>query len=310
MLIADRLQMLTLNAPAKINWFLKILGLRDDGFHEIRSLIQKVTLYDRITFTPSGKLSVETDIDIPLENNLVYKAAVLLRKSRRIEKGAKICLDKKIPMGAGLGGGSSDAAAVLLGLNELWSLGLTTEELSPLAVQLGSDVPFFLTGPISFVSGRGENITSRNALKKLNILLVKPAFDISAAWAYRKFSHMRSAEISVSGGAVSSLYYNNGAELTKKAGKVNNIEHFIRNIERAEPGDIKDGVLNDLEPAVIDSFPAIVEIKEKLCRQGAGFVLMSGSGSTVFGVFDSREKTEEASGCFQDYWTAAVETLI
>lgn len=302
--------MLTLNAPAKINWFLKILGLRDDGFHEIRSLIQKVTLYDRLTFTEAVSLSVETDAHIPLEENLIYRAAVLLQKKCGVEKGAVIGLDKKIPMGAGLGGGSSDAAAVLLGLNELWALDLRTEELARLAAELGSDVPFFLTGPISFVSGRGEKIVSRNALKKMNILLVKPSFDIPTAWAYKKFNHMRSAEISDAGEAASALYYNNGTELTKKAGKVNNIEHFIRNIERAEPGGITDDVLNDLEPVVINSFPVIAEIKERLRQQGAGFVLMSGSGSTVFGVFDSREKAEEASGYFQGFWTAAVETLI
>ncbi|HEW81621.1 MAG TPA: 4-(cytidine 5'-diphospho)-2-C-methyl-D-erythritol kinase, partial [Nitrospirae bacterium] len=103
--------MLTLNAPAKINWFLKVLGLRDDGFHEIRSLIQKVTLYDQITFAPADTLSIETDIQISLEDNLIYKAALLLQKKCGIDEGAVIGLDKNIPMGAGLGGGSSDAAA-------------------------------------------------------------------------------------------------------------------------------------------------------------------------------------------------------
>jgi 4-diphosphocytidyl-2-C-methyl-D-erythritol kinase len=302
--------MLTVKAPAKINWFLKVLGLRDDGFHEIRSLIQKVNLYDRLTFTLADKLSIETDTQIPLEDNLIYKAAVLLKKKCGIDAGAVIGLDKNIPMGAGLGGGSSDAAAALIGLNELWSLGLATEELSSLAEQLGSDVPFFLHGPISFISGRGENITPRNALKTTNILLVKPSFDISTAWAYKEFSHIRLIDISDTGETPSAMYYNNGLELTKKAGKVNNIEHFIRNIERAESGDITDDIYNDLECVVIESFPVIAEIKERLREQGAGFVLMSGSGSTVFGVFDSRERAEDASRYFQDFWTALVETLI
>ncbi|GBE03500.1 4-diphosphocytidyl-2-C-methyl-D-erythritol kinase [bacterium BMS3Abin09] len=302
--------MLTLNAPAKINWFLKVLGLRDDGFHEIRSLIQKVTLYDQITFAPADTLSIETDIQISLEDNLIYKAALLLQKKCGIDEGAVIGLDKNIPMGAGLGGGSSDAAAALIGLNKLWTLGLATEELLVLAKQLGSDVPFFLHGPISFISGRGENIVPRNALKTLNILLVKPPFDIPTAWAYKKYSHMRSAEILVAGETALSLYYNDDLELTKKAEKVNNIEHFIRNIERADPGDITDDVFNDLESVVIESFPVIAEIKMRLREQGAGFVLMSGSGSTVFGVFDSREKAEEALKSFQGFWTAAVETVI
>ena len=119
-----------------------------------------------------------------------------------------------------------------------------------------------------------------------------------------------SAEISEAGDTTSAKYYNNGLELTKKAGKVNNIEHFIRNIERAEPGDITDDAYNDLEFVVIERFPVIAEIKERLREQGAGFALMSGSGSTVFGVFDSREKAEDASRSFQDFWTAVVETLM
>ena len=302
--------MLILNAPAKINWFLKVLGLRDDGFHEIRSLIQKVTLYDRLTFMPADILSIESDAQIPLEDNLIYKTAVLLQKKCGIDAGAVIGLEKNIPMGAGLGGGSSDAAAALIGLNELWSLGLTIEDLSALAEQLGSDVPFFLYGPISFIGGRGERITPRNALKTMHVLLIKPSFDISTAWAYKQFSHMRMSEQADTGDDEFTLNYDNSFELTKKAGKVNNIEHFIRNIERADPGDITDDVFNDLEAVVVDSFPVIAEIKNRLREQGADFVLMSGSGSTVFGVFDSRDKAEEASRSFQDYWTAAVETLI
>ncbi len=302
--------MLTLKAPAKINWFLKILGLRDDGFHEIQSLIQKVTLYDRLTFARGDKLSIVTDTQIPLEDNLIYKAAVLLQKKCGINAGAVIGLDKNIPMGAGLGGGSSDAAAALIGLNELWALDLSVTELSGLAAELGSDVPFFLYGPICFMGGRGEKITPHNVLKTMHILLVKPSFDISTAWAYKEFSHLGSAEISEAGETSSAMYCNNGPELTKKAGKVNNIEHFIRNIESAEPGDITDDVYNDLELVVIESFPVIAEIKERLREQGADFVLMSGSGSTVFGVFDSREKAEDASRSFQDFWTAAVETLM
>lgn len=302
--------MLILNAPAKINWFLIVLGLRDDGFHEIQSLMQKITLYDRLTFMSADKLSIETGTQIPLEDNLIYKAALLLQKKCEIDAGALIGLDKNIPMGAGLGGGSSDAATALLGLNELWSLGLAMEELLDLAKQLGSDVPFFLHGPISFISGRGERVTPYNALKIMSILLVKPSFDISTAWAYKKLAHMRSAEILDAGERALPLFDNNDLELTKKAGKVNNIEHFIRNIERAEPGDIIDDDFNDIECVVIESFPVIAEIKEKLHEQGAAFALMSGSGSTVFGVFDSREKADEASRSFQNFWTAAVETVI
>ena len=278
--------MLTLKAPAKINWFLNILGKRKDGYHEIQSLIQKITLHDKLTFAPSNDLILKTGAPVPVEENLVYKAAMLLKSRRGIEKGAVIQLDKNIPMCAGLGGGSSDAAAALLGLNELWSLNLSLEELSEIAGQLGSDAPLFLYGALSFVYGRGEKTVPRKAEKTLDILLVKPPFDVSTAQVYNNFSM-----------------------LTKKAEKVNNIERFIRKIERAELNGITGNVSNDLESVTINSFPVIGEIKEMLRKQGAVFSLMSGSGSTVFGVFESRKKAMEASCAFNEFWTAVVQTI-
>ncbi|MBI4681761.1 MAG: 4-(cytidine 5'-diphospho)-2-C-methyl-D-erythritol kinase [Nitrospirae bacterium] len=289
---------LSLKAPAKINWFLKVSDKRGDGYHEIQSLIQKITLYDVLTFTPLKKKSgqgghlsdnivLETDASIPAEQNLVYRAAMLLKNRYGIRKGAAIYLEKNIPMGAGLGGGSSDAAAALKGLNELWSLGLNTGELCSIAEELGSDVPFFLHGSLSYAYGRGEKLISRKALRPVNLLLVKPSFDVSTAWVYKNF-----------------------AILTKKVEKVNNIEHFICNIERADLCGLSGNLSNDLELVTISSFPVIAEIKEMLRRQGAVFSLMSGSGSTVFGVFESRRTAEEASSLFKDYWTAVVETII
>jgi 4-diphosphocytidyl-2-C-methyl-D-erythritol kinase len=279
--------MLTLKAPAKINWFLNILGKRSDGYHEIQSLMQKVTLYDQLTFDLSDNLILETGAPIPSEQNLIYKAAMLLKNRYGIDRGAVIYLEKKSPMGAGLGGGSSDAAAALLGLNKLWSLGLSTEELCRAAEELGSDVPFFLYGPISYAYGRGEKLEPLSAQKPLSIVLVKPLFDVSTAWVYKNF-----------------------AMLTKKDGKVNNIRHFIRNIERAELSGITGHISNDLESVTINSYPVIAEIKERLCNQGAVFALMSGSGSTVFGVFESLKRAEEASTSFDEFWTAVVETII
>ena len=295
--------MLTLKAPAKINWFLNVLGKRNDGFHEIQSLLQKITLYDVLTFTALEEVSasglaagpassanniiLETGAPIPTEQNLIYKAATLLKSRYGVEQGAGIHLEKHIPMGAGLGGGSSDAAATLQGLNELWSLGLTTDELCVTAEELGSDVPFFLSGSLSYVYGRGEKLIPRKALRPLDLLLVKPSFDISTAWVYKNF-----------------------AILTKKVDKVNNIEHFIRNIESAEPNGITGDLLNDLESVTVSSFPVIAGIKEMLRKQGAVFSLMSGSGSTVFGVFESQRKAEEASHVFGGYWTAVVKTII
>jgi 4-diphosphocytidyl-2-C-methyl-D-erythritol kinase len=278
--------MLTLKAPAKINWFLKILGKRGDGYHEIESLIQKVALYDVLSFAPSEDLILNTSAPIPMEQNLVYKAATLLKRKYAIGEGVAIDLEKKIPMGAGLGGGSSDAASALRGLNELWALNLSIDELSGTAEELGSDVPFFLCNSLSFVHGSGEKLKPCRALKPFNLLLVKPAFDVSTAWVYDNF-----------------------AMLTKKPGKVNNIKHFISKIEKAEHSALTDDVSNDLESVTINSFPEIAGIKERLRKQGAVFSLMSGSGSAVFGVFVSRGKAEDASKAFDGYWTSVVETI-
>lgn len=290
----------TLQAPAKINWFLRVFGLREDGFHEIQSLIQKVTLFDTLTFAPSEDLAVSGTSGIPLKENLVYKTALILKDKYGVKEGAAIHIDKKIPTGAGLGGGSSNAAAALLGLNRLWSLHLSIEELCKAGEMIGSDVPFFLFSPISLVRGRGERITPRKALKPLNILLVKPSISISTAWAYGELSASREET-------------SKKLELTKKADKVNNIEHFIRSIERADLSSIagySGAVSNDLESAALKSFPVIAGIKDKLREKGSIFALMSGSGSTVFGVFDSLEKAEEAAGFFKDHWRAVVRTIV
>ena len=290
----------SLKAPAKINWFLRVLGLRKDGFHEIQSLMQKVTLFDTLTFAASEDLTVSGTGGIPAEENIVYKTAVILKDKYGIKEGAAIHIDKKIPMGAGLGGGSSDAAAALLGLNKLWSLHLSVEQLSKAGESIGSDVPFFLFSPISLVHGRGERITPRNAVKPLFLLLVKPSISVSTAWAYKELSASREEA-------------GNRPELTKKADKVNNIEHFIRSIERADISGItgySGSVSNDLESVTLKSFPVIAGIKEKLREKGSIFALMSGSGSTVFGVFESLEKAEEAAVFFTDHWRAVVQTMV
>jgi len=279
---------LTLKAPAKINWFLEICALRQDGYHDIKSLIQKVTLYDILTFVPSNELILKTDLLIPSEQNLVYKAAVLLRRECGVNKGAEIHLKKYIPVSAGLGGGSSDAASTLMGLNEMWSLGLSLDELCLLAGNLGADIPFFLHGPIAFVEGRGERITDLKVSKSINILLVKSPLAVSTKWAYEAFDQ--------------------DSKLTNRVNKIDNINRLIHAITEAE---LNKGTnfFNDLESVIIKNFPVIADIKAALLREGAIFSLMSGSGSTVFGVFDSAKKAENASKVFKDCWTAVVKTI-
>ncbi len=292
--------MLTLKAPAKINWFLNVLRRRDDGFHDIRSVVQKVTLFDLLTFSNSDELTLATDFDISAEDNLVYKAAYLLRKRYDIAEGALISLEKNIPAGAGLGGGSSDAAATLIGLNKLWKLGLSLDELSETAQELGSDVPLFLYDSLSYVYGRGEMVETYKTSSPLYVLIVKPDFDVSTAWAYKNITF---SELKEEDGLTE------GLKLTKKGVKDNNIRYFVRKIGDADISDITGEIYNDLEKVTVGRYPVIDEIKKRLISHGATVALMSGSGSAVFGVFGSPAKADEASKYFSEFWTAAVQTL-
>jgi len=301
--------MLTLRAHAKINWFLKILGRRADGFHEIESLIQKVSLHDVLNISSSNELTLTADGRIPEKENLVYKAASLLKRTCSVKAGAHMELHKNIPVAAGLGGGSSDAATTLMGLNQLWSLGLSPESLTKIAAKLGSDVPFFLYGPASFAYGRGEKLAPCRATKKLHILLVKPPFEVSTAWAYKNLKTTRLLDNEAFHTEKSGTLSDDLQKLTKKTEKVNNIKLLIRNIENAQFGAISGSELNDLESVTIREFHIIAEIKDRLLELGAEFSLMSGSGSTVFGVFRSQERVDSASKDFQGFWTAAVHTI-
>src|SRR5271157_3880433 len=168
--------MLTVKAPAKINWSLFVLDKREDGYHNIVSLLHCIDLYDVIDFELSDTLTLESEFDIPYEQNLVYKAAFLLQNYSGTERGARITLKKEIPSGAGLGGGSSDAAYTLMALNELWELGLGKGELKYLGKKLGSDVPFFFEGPLALAEGRGERLTKLPVAMPHVLLLVKADF--------------------------------------------------------------------------------------------------------------------------------------
>jgi 4-diphosphocytidyl-2-C-methyl-D-erythritol kinase len=275
--------MFTLKAPAKINWFLHILFLRDDGFHEIQSVMQKITLFDKLSFKYGKDILIVTNSNIALHDNLVYKAAKHMQQTYCLTEGAEIHLTKNIPVGAGLGGGSSDAATTLTGLNRLWSLELSHKELHPIAQSLGSDVPFFLYNSLAYVHGRGEKIIPCTAKKTHHLILVKPPFSVSTAWAYK----------------------NRILSIIKRDDNTHSL------CESIVKGDI-DGLdlLNDLEEAVINHYPLIGKIKEELYNQGAVTALMSGSGSCVFGVFNSSAAARRAAETFQDFWTAVVETLI
>ena len=181
----------TVFAPAKVNLTLEVLGKREDGYHEIASVMQAISLFDTLTFSPSDHLQVVTDEpELEGEDNLVYRAAELLRDTFGVLDGAEIRLSKEIPLAAGLGGGSSDAAASLLGLDRLWDLGLGQTKLKELAARLGSDVPFFVTGGTAQVRGRGERMSSLRQTSELWLVLAFPdhRIDNKTATAYKSLS--------------------------------------------------------------------------------------------------------------------------
>jgi len=276
--------MILLRAPAKINWFLSIIDKREDGYHDIISLMQCVDLFDTISFEDAEDIELLSDLDIPVSENIVYKAACLVKGVCSYSRGARIVLRKNIPDGAGLGGGSSDAACTLIGLNRLWGLNLNKKELMQLASEIGSDVSFFIGGPFSLVEGRGEKVSSLKTESSVFMLLVKPEISISTSWAYNSYKR----------------------GLTKKHV---DIKLFCHALDRKNYDLLRHVVFNDLEKTVISRYPAIGKIKEMLIKNGAVIASMSGSGSAVFGIFNSDGEAVSASKKMGKNWCRVVSTL-
>jgi len=264
---------LKFKSPAKINLGLKILGKRDDGYHELETLLQMVTLYDEIELeTIESGIEISCDVPgIPLDSsNLAYRAALKLQqKCPNRKQGVRIRLNKSIPAGAGLGGGSGNAACVLMGLNKLWDLKLTRSELIPLASELGSDVPFFLTSPCAIGRGRGEILEPVQHSEKFHVLLVSPGFPIATPWVYQNLK----------------------MKLTKDENNISILRKFVL---KSEIEALGAGLFNDLEVVVIERYVVIRSIKQALLALGAQGVLLSGSGSAVFAIFDNPERAESA----------------
>ena len=259
--------------PAKVNLGLYILGKREDGFHELETLFQMVNWCDEIKIEclGDGLDLICNQPDIPNDDgNLVIKAARLLQTRFPDRcKGARIHLKKNIPHGAGLGGGSGNAAGTLLGLNFLWGLKLKREDLILMASELGSDVPFFLFSPCAIGRSRGEILEPVNSSIKFYILMVYPGFTLSAAW----------------------VYGNLNLKLTKQKNNISILENFLLQSEFAQLGA---AWINDLEPVVFQEYPEIFAIKKQILVFGAKGALLSGSGSTVFGLFDNLETAKTA----------------
>lgn len=261
---------ITLKAPAKVNLFLEVLGKRRDGYHNIETILQEVNLNDIITLrevrTPdiviqSDSPSVPTDY-----TNLAFKAASILKRYIGEEKrGVVIAIEKNIPIAAGLGGGSSDAAATLKGLNKLWKLGLDKSTLLNLAEKIGMDVPFFIEGGLCLARERGEKLIPLRPISEIWFLLTAPPVSVSTAWVYRTLSI---------------------SPLTRKI-KKNRI--ILDAIGAGDVSQIGKHLFNRLEEVTIKRYREIGILKQKISSAGAQGVLMSGSGPAVFGIFSSRQ---------------------
>ncbi|MEN6331582.1 MAG: 4-(cytidine 5'-diphospho)-2-C-methyl-D-erythritol kinase [Smithella sp.] len=256
-------------APAKINLFLRVLGKRPDGYHDIFSLMQKITLFDELTFLPrsEGIVLKCPNSNLPIsKDNLVFRAAESVFSYAGYSSGIEITLTKNIPVAAGLGGGSSDAATTLLALNEMCQLGLTKAELMKLGAKLGADVPFFIFGDSAFASGIGDQLTVWENPLKLNIVLINPFFPLSTKLVYESLN----------------------LRLTK--GQIN---YSIPRISALS--DITREIHNDLETASLKMHPGLAELKQLLLRHGALSAMMSGSGPTVFGIFTDENKAKKTA---------------
>ncbi len=274
---------LEIEAPAKVNLTLKVLGKRTDGYHELESVMQQISLRDKIRLEIGGqgiRVASNSQLIPDNEENLAYQAAQLLYTKFSIKAGLQIFIEKNIPVGAGLAGGSTDAAAVMIGINELFNLGLKREELLELGLAIGSDVPFCLLGGTAMARGRGEILTALGKGPRLDMLLVKPDYQLSTAAVYRDF------------------------RLEKVIHSPNNTA-FIEAWHKYDMIGIVGQMINDLETVSLNMCPEIEIIKTKLDALGATNTLMSGSGPSVIGVFASQAESQQAWELIKDQYREA-----
>ena len=271
--------MLRLLAPAKLNLYLRVLGRRPDGYHDIETIFERIDLADELTFEPAPSLDL-TCSDPALscgENNLVMKAARLLQQERGGGTGARIELVKRIPIAAGLGGGSSDAATTLLGLNVIWQLGLSRQRLKELAAQLGCDVPFFLESQaVAIGRGRGEQCESLGMTPTLFHVLVCPQAQLSTRDVYEGIDR---------------------SDLTASRPSITMVAHALRNGPAL--AGLAEGLWNDLEPEAIRRCPIIALVQSHLRALGCLAARMSGSGPSVFGLCRDAAQAQQVATALQ-----------
>jgi len=267
---------LTINTPAKINFGLNVISKRSDGFHNIETIFYPLNICDTITFSESDKFVFETDNETlnSEKDNLIMKAKTELEDYSKKELNVKIHLSKKIPIGAGLGGGSSDAAAVLKALNKLFRLNIDSLKLNEMAAKIGSDVPFFLNPYPSFASSRGEMLEQIDFKIDYSIFLINPGIFVSTKWAYEKVMPAK-PDLSL-------------------------LESYKRGRLKLE--NFKEYIKNDFEKPVMEEFQAIRKLKDELYEMGADFALMSGSGSSLFAIFRNPVLAAEAKEFYENQY--------
>jgi 4-diphosphocytidyl-2-C-methyl-D-erythritol kinase len=261
---------LTLPAYAKINLTLEVLSRRSDGYHEIASVFQAISLTDTLTFEPAETLEFHCDVpELQTPDNLVLKAAKLLKEVLGYKKGARIKLIKKIPLAAGLGSGSTDAAVTLLGLNKLWGLNLAHDKLLELAAKLGSDVPFFLYGGTALAQGRGEKVTPLPSTPETWIILLKSPFDPVANKTAQLYSRLNPSHFTYG----------------------QHTERLVAHLKHG--GNIESSFLyNVFEQVAFDFFPALSDYRSRLIKAGARQAHLAGSGPTLFALMPDRSRGE------------------
>lgn len=256
-------------APAKINLCLHVLGRRPDGYHELAMIMQRVSLFDRLEMTLTSEPGVRVScpgVELPPGGeNIAARAARRILALAGDGRGVEIVIDKQIPVAAGLGGGSSDAAAVLMGLNDMLGLGLDSATLMAEGARLGADVPFFVFGATAWATGIGDRLEKVDDMPPLWYVLVNPGLAVSTAWVYQNLG------------------------LTSKI-EAAKLPRFSRTV-----GGVAGLLHNDLERVTVSRYPLVATVKEELAASGAAGVLMSGSGPTVFGVFAEEAAARKAA---------------
>ncbi len=267
-----------LRAMAKINLGLDVIRKREDGYHEVRMIMQTIRMYDVLDIRKKQNPGISLSTNLPYvpsdERNLVYKAAKLLMDEFDIKEGLSMRLSKSIPVAAGMAGGSSDAAAAFVGVNRLFRLGLSQEELMERAVRIGADVPYCIMRGTALAEGIGEKLTPLSAMPEGYVLIGKPGINVSTKTAYENLK-LDAIE------------------------RRPDIDGMIRDIQNKDLYSMTEKMVNVFEPGLMEKYPVIREIRDFMEERGALKAMMSGSGPTVFGIFDSKEKMNAAAAALR-----------